>query len=54
MEVDFWANHYDLQDQEDGGASEEYEDDDFDVDAEIAKLDGDDWEEVSLGGGTGD
>ena len=45
IETDYWAHYY----YDRPNVTEEIEDDDFDVDAEIAAMSDDDWEEVNLG-----
>jgi hypothetical protein len=45
MEADFWAHSY-----SDRPPGEEVEDDEFDLEAEIAAMSADDWEEVSFDG----
>lgn len=44
IEAEYWAYHY----QEHDG-QQEAEDDDFDLDAEIARMNDEDWEEVPRG-----
>ncbi|MNM99442.1 hypothetical protein D3C81_1120030 [compost metagenome] len=45
METDYWAHHF----FEDPKAAEEVEDDEFDIEAELAKLENnpDDWEALT-------
>lgn len=55
MEIDFWAHSLDLEARESGeGYSEEFEDEDFDLDKVLAEMGDDDWEEVDLSGRPGD
>lgn len=44
IEAEYWAHYY-----HESQGKEEVEDDDFDLDAEIAKMNEDDWEEVNFG-----
>lgn len=44
IEADYWAHHY-LENP----SESEVEDDDFDVEAEIAAMNDDDWEDVTSG-----
>ena len=44
IEAEYWAWYY-----AENNASEEVEDEDFDLDAEIAAMNENDWEEVNLG-----
>lgn len=49
IEAEYWAFYY-----KENPAGKEVEDEDFDVDAEIAAMGKNDWEEVSLSGRTAD
>lgn len=44
IEAEYWAHHY----RETNGR-EEVEDEDFDLEAEIARMNEEDWEEVNFG-----
>lgn len=44
IEAEYWAHHYREQ-----AGKEEIEDEDFDLEAEIARMNDDDWEEVTSG-----
>lgn len=44
IEAEYWAWYY-----AENNRGEEVEDDDFDLDEEIARMNNDDWEEVNLG-----
>ena len=47
IETDYWAHYY-----RDHPPGQELEDEDFDLEAEIAAMNDDDWEEVNLSGRT--
>jgi hypothetical protein len=49
IETEFWAHYY-----KENSPDKEVEDDEFDVEAEIAAMNDDDWEEVDLSGRTAD
>lgn len=44
IEAEYWAWYY-----HENGGKEEIEDEDFDVEAEISRMNEDDWEEVNFG-----
>lgn len=49
IETEYWAHYY-----RENPPGKEVEDDDFDLEAEIAAMNEDDWEEVDLSGRTAD
>lgn len=46
IEAEYWACHYDDRRRAGKPAEEEFEDDDFDLEAVINEAEADDWEEV--------